>query len=243
VVSEFLNVLGTGRSKNITFVSYIVEVVNEGDSAAQERKRFIIAVGILLLSSILAINLLLEDSPVVIQLEGDTFKVVDIPYVYTVKEAYILLFSGFFGGLALAQILPFLGLQGSAFPGTGQTTQIPALNRIPEKTPEEILELSLENTYVEEFKPVRANIDPTDVLLRALEGDERKAVELIAARGGRILQNELVNSLDFSKAKASRVLMSLEKRSIITKKKYGLTNCISIADELQNNAGIKGEVR
>ena len=78
-----------------------------------------LAVGILLLSSIVAINLLLEDSPVVIQLEGDTFKVVDIPYVYTVKEAYILLFSGFFGGLALAQVLLSLGLQGSAFPGTG----------------------------------------------------------------------------------------------------------------------------
>lgn len=51
-----------------------------------------LAVGILLLSSIIAIDLLLEDTPVVIQLEGDTFKVVDIPYVYTVKEAYILLF-------------------------------------------------------------------------------------------------------------------------------------------------------
>jgi hypothetical protein len=58
-----------------------------------------LAVGILLLSSTVAI-ILLEDSPVVIQLEGDTLKVVDIPYVYTVKEAYILLFSGFLGGLA-----------------------------------------------------------------------------------------------------------------------------------------------
>jgi hypothetical protein len=234
--------LRAGHSKNITFVSYIVEVVNEGGSTTQERKRFIVAVGILLLSSTLAINLLLEDSPVVIQLEGDTFKVVDIPYVYTVKEAYILLFSGFLGGLALAQVLPFLGLQGFAFSGTGQAAQVTALNIITEKAPEEILEVPHENAPIEEFKPARVNIDPTDVLLRALEGDERKAVELIASRGGRILQNELVNSLDFSKAKASRVLMSLEKRGIITKKKYGLTNCISIADELKNNTGIKGEM-
>lgn len=198
--------------------------------------------GILLLSSTVAINLLLEDSPVVIQLEGDTFKVVDIPYVYTVKEAYILLFSGFFGGLALAHILPFLGLQGSAFSGTGSAAQVTALNIITEKAPEEIVEVS-QDVPVEEFRPVRASIDPTDVLLKALEGDERKAVELIASRGGRILQNELVNSLDFSKAKASRVLMSLERRGIITKKKYGLTNCISIADELKDNTGIKGEMK
>jgi uncharacterized membrane protein len=201
-----------------------------------------LAVGILLISSTVAINLLLEDSPVVIQLEGDTFKVVDIPYVYTVKEAYILLFSGFFGGLALAQVLLYLGVQGSELSVTGQAAQIAALNVIAEKPPEKVFELELENFAVEETLP-RANIDPTDVLLRALEGDERKAIELIAAKGGRILQNELVNSLDFSKAKVSRVLMNLEKRGIITKKKYGLTNCISIADELKDNVGLRGEMK
>ncbi|PAV13879.1 hypothetical protein ASJ81_03110 [Methanosarcina spelaei] len=201
-----------------------------------------LAVGILLISSTIAINLLLEDSPVVIQLEGDTFKVVDIPYVYTVKEAYILLFSGFFGGLALAQVLLYLGVQGSELSVTGQAAQIAALNVIAEKSPEKVFELELENSAVEETLP-RANIDPTDVLLRALEGDERKAIELIAAKGGRILQNELVNSLDFSKAKVSRVLMNLEKRGIITKKKYGLTNCISIADELKDNVGLRGEMK
>jgi uncharacterized membrane protein len=37
--------------------------------------------------------------------------------------------------------------------------------------------------------------------------------------------------------------MSLEKRGIITKKKYGLTNCISIADELKNNVGLRGEMK
>ena len=201
-----------------------------------------LAVGILLLSSTVAINLLLEDSPVVIQLEGDTFKVVDIPYVYTVKEAYILLFSGFLGGLALAHVLPSLGVQNSVFSVTDSAAQVKALNITAEEAPENILEVSLENAPGEEFRPSRVNIDPTDVLLRALEGDERKAVELITAKGGRILQNELVNSLDFSKAKVSRVLMNLERRGIITKKKYGLTNCISIADELKNSAGLKGEM-
>ena len=205
-----------------------------------------LAVGILLLSSIVAIDLLLEDTPVVIQLEGDTFKVVDIPYVYTVKEAYILLFSGFLGGLALAQILWSSGLQDSVFSVTDSAAQIKALNLAAEEAGEkkfEVLErrfeVSPENIHLETFQPDRPNISPTDVLLRALEGDEKKAVELIAANGGRMLQNELVNSLDFSKAKVSRVLMNLERRSIITKNKYGLTNCISIADELNDNAGMK----
>jgi len=202
----------------------------------------VLAVGILLLSSIVAIDLLLEDSPVVIQLDGDAFKVIDIPYVYTVKEAYILLFSGFMGGLALAQVLRSSGLQEPVFSATGSAAQVKALNFAAEKDREEKFEVlerrfevSPENAFIEKPQFERSNIGPTDVLLRALEGDEKKAVGLIVAKGGRILQNELVNSLDFSKAKVSRVLMNLERRGIITKKKYGLTNCISIADELQDS--------
>jgi len=206
-----------------------------------ERKRFILAAGILLLSSIIAVNLLFEKSPVVIQLDGDKFKILDIPYVYTVKEAYILLFSGFFGGLALAQVLLSLGFQNSTLIAAGSAAQVPTLDIQAEKVLEGSYEVSLENSSIEEPRSVRANVDPTEVLLRALEGDERRAVELIAAKGGRILQNELVNSLDFSKAKVSRVLMNLEKRGIITKKKYGLTNCISIADELKNNIGLEAK--
>ncbi|WP_455565203.1 helix-turn-helix transcriptional regulator [Methanosarcina barkeri] len=135
-----------------------------------------------------------------------------------------------------------MGVQGSELSITGKEAQVVALNVITEKDPEKIFEVSHENDPVEETLP-RDNIDPTDVLLRALEGDERKAIELIVAKGGRILQNELVNSLDFSKAKVSRVLMNLERRGIITKKKYGLTNCISIADELKDNVGMRGEMK
>ncbi len=223
-----------------------------------------LAVGILLLSSTVAVNLLLEDSPVVIQLEGDTFKVVDIPYVYTVKEAYILLFSGFLGGMALARILHYPGFFGPVSPFPGPAGQGTAVNLAaeavpmgnfevsPDNSPENFRENSPENgnspdnspeNSPEELRHALDKVDPTDVLLRALEGDERKAVELIVQRGGRILQNELVNSLDFSKAKVSRVLMNLERRGIIDKKKYGLTNCISLADELKAGAGTKGELK
>jgi hypothetical protein len=201
-----------------------------------------LAVGILLLSSIIAVNLLFEKSPVVIQLEGDKFKILDIPYVYTLKEGYILLFSGFFGGLSLAQVLLSLGLQSSTLTAVESTAQVPTVDFQTQKVLEGSYEVPLENAS-EESLPTRVNIDPTEVLLRALEGDERKAVGLIASKGGRILQNELVNSLDFSKAKVSRVLMNLEKRGIITKKKYGLTNCISIADELKDNVGLRGEMK
>ncbi len=80
-------------------------------------------------------------------------------------------------------------------------------------------EVSPENIQVEKSRSDKPNISSTDVLLRALEGDEREAVKLIAVKGGRMLQNELVNSLDFSKAKVSRVLMNLEKKRHNNKEK------------------------
>lgn len=222
-----------------------------------------LAFGVLLLSITVAVNLLLEDSPVVIQLEGDTFKVLDIPYVYTVKEAYILLFSGFFGGLASSLVLYSLGVFHLGLPLSEQTAvlnetvnEATTVNLTAGACFGENLEISSESAEStrnnsefpgnnSEFSEnnsefpgnnsefTGSNIDPIEVLLRALEGDERKTIELITAKGGRILQNELVNSLDFSKAKVSRVLMNLERRGIITKKKYGLTNCISISEELK----------
>ncbi|WP_243466560.1 hypothetical protein [Methanosarcina mazei] len=118
-----------------------------------------LAVGILLLSSIVAVDLLLEDTPVVIQLEGDTFKVVDIPYVYTVKEAYILLFSGFTGGLALAQVLRSSGLQEPVFSLTTPSARIKVED--PQERSFEVSSDSAENFQGEGFQPDRAHIDPT----------------------------------------------------------------------------------
>jgi len=174
------------------------------------RTRLILSFAVLILLSIVAINMLLVSAPVVIQLEGDTFKVIEIPYSYTTKDAYILLAIGLVGGVAVSQILFCLNV-----PQVGHV-----LTNIPEKIAPD-----------PDSKP--QNPEQINVILRALEGDEKKAVSIMVENGGDILQNELVNSLDFSKAKVSRILMNLERRGIVTKSKYGLTNRISLADDIR----------
>ena len=72
-----------------------------------------------------------------------------------------------------------------------------------------------------------------DAVLTALEGDEKKLVKEIADHGGEMLQNELVLSLNFSKAKVSRMLTDLEKRGLVLKKQYGLTNKVALAGKLR----------
>ena len=180
------------------------------------RTRLVLAAGLIILLSIVAVNMLLVSAPVVIQIEGDTFKVIEIPYSYTTKDAYILLAAGLLGGISISQIL--ICIKASNF--------APSQIKVTEKTDPE-----------PDTGTVSQDIRHVDVILRALEGDERKAVKIIVENGGEILQNELVNYLNFSKAKVSRILMNLEKRNIIAKRKYGLTNHISLAED------IRGEVK
>lgn len=180
------------------------------------RTRLMLAAGLIILLSIVAVNMLLVSAPVVIQIEGDTFKVIEIPYSYTTKDAYILLAAGLLGGISISQIL--ICIKASKF--------APSQIKVTEKTDPE-----------PDTDTVSQDIRNVDMILRALEGDERKAVKIIVENGGEILQNELVNYLNFSKAKVSRILMNLEKRKIIAKRKYGLTNHISLADD------IRGEIK
>ncbi len=180
------------------------------------RTRLMLAAGLIILLSIVAVNMLLVSAPVVIQIEGDTFKVIEIPYSYTTKDAYILLAAGLLGGISISQIL--ICIKASNF--------APSQIKVTEKAVPE-----------PDTNTVSQDIRHVDVILRALEGDERKAVKIIVENGGEILQNELVNYLNFSKAKVSRILMNLEKRNIIAKRKYGLTNHISLADD------IRGEIK
>ena len=174
------------------------------------RIRLILTVAVLILLSIVAINMMLVNAPVVIQIEGDTFKVIEIPYSYTTKDAYILLVIGLVSGMAISHIL--LCLKVPLFEPTQPTNT--------EKTAPDPC-------------PNPQNPGQINVILRALEGDEKKTIKIMVENGGDILQNELVNSLDFSKAKVSRILMNLERRGIITKSKYGLTNRISLADDIR----------
>jgi hypothetical protein len=172
--------------------------------------RTILAASIFILSSIVVVNLLLVNDPVVIQIEGDTFKILDIPYRYTVNEAYVLLISAFVCGFSLSLIIfNFEALQVVS----QKNVPIDNSSLLPNQKPQ--------------------GYDASEVLLKALSGDEKKTIEIIVNNDNRILQNELVNSLNFSKAKVSRILNNLEKRGIITKSKYGLTNCISLSNEIR----------
>ena len=65
-----------------------------------------------------------------------------------------------------------------------------------------------------------------DVILPLLREDEKKAVRILLEHNGTILQNELVLRLGFSKVRTTRIIASLERKQVVTKKRHGLTNSI-----------------
>jgi hypothetical protein len=182
----------------------------------KDRMLIILLAGFFVLSCIVAINLLLRSSPTYVQMEGNTFRVLEIPYAYTRTDAYILFVAGVLSGITGCKLF---SLKKDTSGGI-ENRDIEQINTEPALAPEAPIEPDLQKERV------------AGVLLKALEGDERRTVKLIVDNGGRMLQNDLVNSLNFSKAKVSRILFKLEQRKIIIKEKYGLTNSISISEHI-----------
>ena len=71
--------------------------------------------------------------------------------------------------------------------------------------------------------------------LRLLEGDKRRVFSEIVEAGGEILQSDLPTQTRFSKAKITRILDYLERKGLIIRKSYGMTNKVIINRENVKN--------
>ena len=65
-----------------------------------------------------------------------------------------------------------------------------------------------------------------EAFLKGFRDDEQKAINLIKA-DKIMLQSKLHSEFNFSRAKATRIIMKLEEKNLINKEKYGRTNKIS----------------
>jgi uncharacterized membrane protein len=71
----------------------------------------------------------------------------------------------------------------------------------------------------------------TDVILKLLQIDERKAITKIVENNGKISQSEITYMEGFTKVKAHRVVESLVKKGIVSKESLGKMRLIKMHDE------------
>ncbi len=187
----------------------------------------VLAGAVLIVASVIVTSMLLASRPSIIQVNDGTFKILELPYTYTRNDAYVLVIGSAIGGMMLSYILSSLFAIGRS-----EVKEI----KIKEK-PEEVPFRQADTSV----NPEQANAESQliDAVLTALEGDEKKLVKEIADHGGEILQNELVLSLNFSKAKVSRMVSDLEKRGLVAKKQYGLTNKVALVNKLRGEKNEK----
>jgi len=187
----------------------------------------ILAGAVLMIAGVIVTSMLLATKPSIIQINDGSFKILELPYTYTKNDAYVLVIGSAVGGMMLSYILTNLFASGKS----------EVKSMIIEETPAEIPAHNTDIAAIVEH--VKDDSQLIDAVLTALEGDEKKLVKEIADHGGEMLQNELVLSLNFSKAKVSRMLTDLEKRGLVVKKQYGLTNKIALADKLRGEKNEK----
>lgn len=77
----------------------------------------------------------------------------------------------------------------------------------------------------------RYNRTNLDEVYENLEEDEKKVVELLKDNEGSLLQKDLVDKMDYSKAKVSGIVSELVEKEILTKEKEGRSNRLSISKE------------
>jgi len=70
------------------------------------------------------------------------------------------------------------------------------------------------------------NLEERGKLLEKVDGDEKKVVELIAAKDGSMYQSDVMKELEMSKVKVTRILDRLEGKGILERKRRGMTNIV-----------------
>ncbi len=189
--------------------------------------KLVLAGSMLIITGIIVTSMLLAVKPSIIQINDGTFKIIELPYTYTKNDAYVLVIGSTIGGMMLSYILTTLFATGR--------------DEVKDTIPEEkSMEAPATDTDITDIVGHAKNgLQLNEVILTVLEGDEKKLVKEIIDHGGEMLQNELVLSLNFSKAKVSRMLTDLEKRGLVVKKQYGLTNKVALADKLRGEKSEK----
>ncbi len=189
--------------------------------------KLVLSGAVFVITGVIVTSMLIVTRPSIIQISDGTFKILELPYIYTRNDAYVLVIGSAVGGMMLSYILTMLFAMGKKevknMKIAGEQAEIPIL----------------ETDVNADARIAKGDFLLIDAVLTALEGDEKKLVKEIADHGGEMLQNELVLSLNFSKAKVSRMLTDLEKRGLVIKKQYGLTNKVALAGKLRGEKNEK----
>jgi uncharacterized membrane protein len=78
-----------------------------------------------------------------------------------------------------------------------------------------------------------------DAVLRVLNEDERKVIEILVDEGGTMLQKDIRWKTGLSRVKTHRIIFRLAKRGIVSAEKHYNTNKVTLAEWLRDKKGLE----
>jgi uncharacterized membrane protein len=119
-----------------------------------------------------------------------------------------------------------LGL-GVTYAALGENHQVTSTK--PEGAGEDVIPKAASDMVGSESKEGASNGGEVEgLVLRLLDGDERRMFLALKDAGGESLQKDLIEKTKMSNAKVTRVLDRLEDKGLIVKERHGMTNKVRI---------------
>lgn len=91
---------------------------------------------------------------------------------------------------------------------------------------EEKVERIIEKVVTPKAEPKKITKESYESVMKALDANEGKIMEIIIEEDGAIFQSALVDKSGFSKVKVSRILDKLEGKGMVERRRRGMTNMV-----------------
>ena len=161
--------------------------------------KIVISIALLVISTLLLFFIVFTPQPIQIVLETGQEVISQNSEYISLAEAILLILASFFVGVTVVYL----------YYNSEITENISEAKREPIIT----------QTY--------SSSDKYSLILPFLRDEEKKVFVEIKNKG-EILQNDIVLRTGLSKVKITRILSSLERKNLITRERYGLTNTVKL---------------
>ena len=187
------------------------------------RRRLLAAVAAVVSSFVLTIQLV-NPSPVMVSIDGNTTEISEIAGVFTYQDVLVLAGAAFLLGTSGT----YLAVERQSM---SETTNDEADAELRSASARPTSTSTADATAV--VSTSRADVDPNEARLEEWEAtaeqlanNEREVYEAVLEAEGVRPQSEIVEQTEFSKATVSRTLDNLESKNLVERKRRGMGNVI-----------------
>lgn len=187
------------------------------------RRRLLAAVAAVISSFVLTIQLV-NPSPVVVSVDGNTTEISELAGVFTYQDVLVLVGAACLLGGSGTYLLVDRQTPAVRADSDADTESKPV--SAPPNTDPVAATATVAPSARGDGEPTGARLDEWEETAERLVNNEREVYETVLESDGARPQSEIVDETDLSKATVSRTLDNLESKNLVERKRRGMGNVI-----------------